>query len=74
MRLSTRLGTYEGYLIRLPIVLVADEGESLKMEGNFFVSDDWPSPVTFPRLLRPPRQDPLRSRSPGQRLLLRGVV
>jgi len=47
MRLSTRLGTYEGYLIRLPIVLVADEGESLKMEGNFFVSDDWPSPVTF---------------------------
>jgi len=40
-RLSTRLGTLSGQLIRLPVTLVADHGESLDLEGMFFVSPEW---------------------------------
>lgn len=40
-RLSTRLGTLNGQLIRLPVTLVADHGESLELEAMFFVSPDW---------------------------------
>jgi hypothetical protein len=46
VQLSSRFGTYNGYLVRLPLTFVADEGESLATDGTFFVSDDWPSPVT----------------------------
>jgi hypothetical protein len=45
--LSSRFGTYWGHLVRLPVTFVADEGESLETDGTFFVSADWPSPVTF---------------------------
>ena len=41
MRLSTRLGVLQGQLIRLPVTLVADEGESLDLEAQFFVSPEW---------------------------------
>lgn len=41
MRLSTRLGVLDGQLIRLPVTLVADDGESLNLEGVFFVSAEW---------------------------------
>jgi hypothetical protein len=40
-RLSTRLGVLTGQLIRLPTILVADDGESLDLEGMFFVSAEW---------------------------------
>ena len=46
-RLSSRFGTLEGYLVRLPITFLADEGESLATEGTFFVSTDWPLSVSF---------------------------
>jgi len=41
MRLSTRSGDLWGQLIRIPLKLVADEGESLDFEATFFVSRDW---------------------------------
>jgi len=40
-RLSTRVGVLDGQLIRLPVTLVADDGESLNLEGVFFVSAEW---------------------------------
>jgi hypothetical protein len=45
--LSTRFGIHEGRLVRLSVTFVAQDGESLETEGMFFVSADWPSPVTF---------------------------
>jgi hypothetical protein len=41
MRLSTRFGVIHGQLIRLPLTLVADQGDSLDLEGPFFISPDW---------------------------------
>ena len=41
MRLSTRAGDLWGQLIRIPIKLIADEGDSLDLETTFFVSSDW---------------------------------
>ena len=40
-RLSTRLGVLDGQLICLPVTLVADEGESLDLDAQFFVSSEW---------------------------------
>lgn len=40
-RLSTRLGVLTGQLIYLPVTLVADEGESLDVDAQFFVSPEW---------------------------------
>jgi len=40
-RLSTRVGVLNGQLIRIPVTLVADEGESLHLDAVFFVSPDW---------------------------------
>lgn len=40
--LQTRLGTCRGRLERVPIVLMADEGESLQVEATVFVSREWP--------------------------------
>lgn len=40
-RLSTRVGHLDGQLIRLPVTLIADEGESLDLEATFFVSEQW---------------------------------
>ena len=39
--MSTRLGEISGYLVRVPILLVADEGLSLDCEATVFVSRDW---------------------------------
>jgi hypothetical protein len=46
-RLLTPLGSREGHLVRLPLTLVADEGESLETEGVFFICRDWPLDLTF---------------------------
>jgi hypothetical protein len=45
-KLSTRLGTLSGELIRIPLTLIADEGSSLDLVATFFVSRDWRG-VTF---------------------------
>jgi hypothetical protein len=47
VRLSTRLGPKEGPLAKVPLVLVADEGESLEIEGTFFLPVDWPPGEIF---------------------------
>jgi hypothetical protein len=45
-RISTRLETIGGQLIRIPLTLMADEGTSLAIDATFFVSQDWRG-VTF---------------------------
>ncbi len=44
LHLSTRLGTFTGTLHRLPICLVAEQGENLDVEGTCLVMPDWPGP------------------------------
>jgi hypothetical protein len=39
--IDTRLGSCHGRLERVPITLVADEGEALDIEAVFFVSKEW---------------------------------
>jgi hypothetical protein len=39
-RMRTPLGIIEGFLVRVPLTLWADEGENLRIDGTFFVSDD----------------------------------
>lgn len=39
--LSTRGGSLQGQLVRVPLELVADEGSSLEVDATFFVSDEW---------------------------------
>ncbi len=39
--LDTRLGKVNGRLERVPITLLADEGQSLEIEASFFVSRQW---------------------------------
>jgi hypothetical protein len=38
---STRTGTIKGRLERIPVSLVAEEGESLELEATFLVSREW---------------------------------
>ena len=42
--LSTRLGTINGSLYRVPLRVPADEGESLDVEATVFLSPDWRGP------------------------------
>lgn len=40
--MHTRYGLIEGHLVRIPVLLLADEGVALNVEGGlFFVSEDW---------------------------------
>jgi hypothetical protein len=41
VKLSTRLGTYDGRLYRGSLTLLAEEGESLDLEVTFFLSPQW---------------------------------
>jgi hypothetical protein len=43
----TSFGIKEGVLLRVPLKIVADEGESLDITGTFFVASDWPEGLTF---------------------------
>jgi len=45
--LLTRLGRFEGRLVKVPITLPADDGESLDLEGTFFIAPDWPPGKSF---------------------------
>jgi hypothetical protein len=40
-RMRTRLGLIEGHLERIPVVVPADEGASLRIEATVFVCPDW---------------------------------
>ena len=42
-RLSTRGLTFEGQLVRVPVLLLADDGDSLEIDAIVFVSRDWPA-------------------------------
>jgi hypothetical protein len=43
-RISTRYGIFEGRLVRIPVRLLADEGESVEIQATVFVSGAWPGP------------------------------
>jgi hypothetical protein len=45
--LSTRFGLKRGHIVRAPFALVAQEGETLQMEGSFFICPDWPFRQVF---------------------------
>ncbi len=47
-RLSSRFGTKDGRLVKVPLTLPADEGESLTLDqATVFVSEDWPKGKNF---------------------------
>jgi hypothetical protein len=46
-RLGTRFGSLKGHLVRTPVTFLADEGPSITLPGTFFVSEHWPSGLTF---------------------------
>lgn len=46
MRLSTRLGPFLGRLVRTTIELVAERGDSLRIDATVWVSREWPG-TTF---------------------------
>jgi hypothetical protein len=41
--LNTRFGNITGFVTRVPMTLVAEEGPSLEVEATVFVSADWPA-------------------------------
>jgi hypothetical protein len=43
IELRTFRGTVHGRLERVPVTLIADDGDSLDMEGTFLVTEDWPT-------------------------------
>lgn len=45
--MSTRVGVSKGVLVNVPLVLLAEEGESLDTEGTFFVPSHWPADLAF---------------------------
>lgn len=47
VRLRTSFGVKDGILVRIPLKLMADEGDSLDIDGSFFVTPDWPEGMTF---------------------------
>ena len=42
--LDTRLGKYQGYLLRIPIFIPATEGDGLDVELTWIVVPGWPGP------------------------------
>lgn len=44
-RMSTRFGSITGRLLRLPLALVAEDGETLDVDATWFVSAEWPGPA-----------------------------
>jgi hypothetical protein len=45
--MNTRLGMKQGYLVRVPLIFVAEQGEALYLESSFFVCSDWPGDQVF---------------------------
>lgn len=44
-RIHTRFGLIEGYIGRAPLTFQATEGEELRIDATWFISDDWNGPV-----------------------------
>ena len=47
IRIDTRFGWRDGHLARVPITLVADDGESLEVDATIFVCTTWPPGKNF---------------------------
>lgn len=47
VRLSTRLGLFEGWLDRARLTFPADVGEAIDVDATWFVSPDWPGPMVI---------------------------
>jgi hypothetical protein len=45
--MSTRLGTFEGWLERIELQFPAVLGEPLSLDATWFVCEDWPGPMVF---------------------------
>jgi hypothetical protein len=45
--ISTRFGTLGGRLYRLPLLFVPRDGDEVRIEATWFVSDDWPGPAVI---------------------------
>jgi hypothetical protein len=45
--LQSRFGTIRGEWIRVPLILLASEGDELPVEATWFVSADWPGPLVI---------------------------
>jgi hypothetical protein len=45
--LLSRFGAVTGTLARLPLTLVAAEGDDLTVEATCFISEDWPGPLVI---------------------------
>lgn len=41
VQIRNKDGVFRGYLVKVPAKLVAETGESLDLEGTFFVSENW---------------------------------
>ena len=46
-KLSSHGYTFDGHLIRVPVLILADEGDSLEVDAVVFVSKDWPPGKNF---------------------------
>lgn len=44
-RLRTRLGTFSGRLVRIPVGFSAEEGDIAEVDATWFASLDWPGPA-----------------------------
>lgn len=47
IELLTLVGKQTGHLVRLPVTFLADQGETLTIQGTFLVSRDWIPGRTF---------------------------
>lgn len=45
--MGTRFGTISGRLAQVPVTFPAEEGDPLSTVGTFFISEDWPTGLTF---------------------------
>ncbi len=41
VKMRTNAGEISGSLVKVPVRLIAESGESIDLEGTFFVSEDW---------------------------------
>ncbi len=47
VRLDSRLGRFDGFLARIPITLLADEGPDLTVNATCLICPDWPGPMVL---------------------------
>lgn len=47
IRLSSRMGTFVGWLDRFDLILKAESGEAVRIDATWFVCPDWPGPMVI---------------------------